>query len=302
MHYSLNQLKIFVKVVEKESITKAAELLHLSQPAVSIQIKNLQDQFDVPLLEHIGRRIYITDFGHEIARSAQKILEQMEQMESKKMAYQGYLAGKLTISVVSTGKYVMPYFLSGFIRNYPGIQLKLDVTNKQQVIESLEKNQVDFSLVSIIPKNLALEKEMLMKNELLLVGPGNSDNFTKISSLKDLEKVPLIFREAGSATREAMENFIKSKNIEVNNRLELTSNEAVKQAVIAGLGLSIMPLIGIRSELQHGKLKIHHIKGLPIFTNWNIVWLENKNFSPAAEAYLNFIREKKEEIIKAFFS
>ncbi|MEZ4934585.1 MAG: LysR family transcriptional regulator [Saprospiraceae bacterium] len=158
MNYTLNQLEIFVKITEIQSITKAAEALHLTQPAVSIQLKNLQNQFDIPLTEVVGRKIYVTEFGKEIAQAAKKILAEVHAINHKTMAYKGHLTGKLKISVVSTGKYVMPYFLSGFVQQHPAIELDMDVTNKTKVIESLENNMVDFSLVSVLPDRLSIEK------------------------------------------------------------------------------------------------------------------------------------------------
>ena len=152
MNYTLHQLQVFLQVVKTQSVTKAARELNLTQPAVSIQLKKLQDQFDIPLSEVIGRKIYITDFGHEIALAAENILNQVHAINFKTMAYKGQLAGRLRISVVSTGKYVMPYFISDFMAQHPGINLQMDVTNKQRVTESLEQNEVDFSLVSISTK------------------------------------------------------------------------------------------------------------------------------------------------------
>ena len=147
MNYTLNQLRIFLKITQTKSVTKAAEELHLTQPAVSIQLRNFQDQFDIPLTEVVGRKIYITDFGLEIAESVESILTQVQTINHKTLKYKGQLAGRLKLSVVSTGKYVMPYFLSAFINQHSGIELLMDVTNKSRVIESLEKNEVDFSLV-----------------------------------------------------------------------------------------------------------------------------------------------------------
>ncbi len=166
MNYTLNQLQIFLKIVQTQSVTKASEELHLTQPAVSIQLRNFQDQFDIPLTEVIGRKIYITDFGREIAKAAEVIIQQVHAINYKTMAYKGQLTGRLKISVVSTGKYVMPYFLSQFMQQHPGIELEMDVTNKQKVIESLENNEVDFALVSILPKNLSIEKLDLLQNKL----------------------------------------------------------------------------------------------------------------------------------------
>ncbi len=302
MNYTLHQLRIFLKVVEKQSITKASEDLHLTQPAISIQLKNLQDQFDIPLVEVVGRQLHVTEFGKELAESARSILEKVEEVEEKKMAHLGYISGKLTISTVSTGKYVMPFFLTDFLKEYPGIELKMDVTNKGRVIEDLDRNRVDFSMVSVLPPRLKLERLGLMENKLLLVAsPNYLAPDTKIK-LKGNESISMIYREPGSATRQAMEGYLAKKGFIPKKSLELTSNEAVKQAVIAGLGVSIMPLIGIRNEIQNGELKIFQSAGLPISTEWNIVWLKNKNLSPVATAYLNYLNEKREALIQRDFS
>jgi LysR family transcriptional regulator, low CO2-responsive transcriptional regulator len=302
MNYTLNQLQIFLKVVQTESVTKASEELHLTQPAVSIQLKNFQDQFDIPLTEVIGRKIYITDFGYEIAEAAENIINQVYAINHKTMAYKGQLTGKLKISVVSTGKYIMPYFLADFMKNHQGIELKMDVTNKSQVIESLENNRVDFALVSILPTTLNIEKLDLFENKLYLVGSENLKNKSKLSTQEIFEKLPLIFREKGSGTLQTMENFIAGNNINIIKKMELSSNEAVKQALIAGLGYSIMPLIGIRHELESKELHVIHVKGLPINTTWRLVWLKGKKHTAVAKAYLGFLEKERNDIVNKKFA
>lgn len=302
MNYTLHQLQIFMKIAEIQSITKASEELHLTQPAVSIQLKNFQDQFPIPLTEVVGRKLYITDFGKEIAEAAEKILNEVYAINFKTLAYKGELSGRLKISVVSTGKYVMPYFLSDFMRNNEGVELNIDVTNKSRVVESLELNEVDFALVSVLPKKLKIERVQLMQNKLFYVA-SNQLKFKKVPTKKKLfEGLPLIYREQGSATRNAMESFIAKNKFAVRKKIELTSNEAVKQAVVSGLGCSIMPLIGIKNELKNKDLQIIPVKGLPIRTSWNLIWLKSKKLSPAAMAFLDFITSEKEKIIAEKFS
>ena len=194
MNYTLNQLRIFLKIVEKQSITKASEELHLTQPAVSIQLKNFQNQFPIPLTEVVGRQLFVTDFGQEIAEAARRILKEVDSINYKLLSYQGELAGRLKISVVSTGKYVMPYFLSNFMRDNPGVDLVMDVTNKSKVVESLEENQVDFALVSVLPNHLKLNKISLMKNILHLVGNPKYFGKVKLSKTAFSENTPLIFQ------------------------------------------------------------------------------------------------------------
>jgi DNA-binding transcriptional LysR family regulator len=302
MNYTLNQLRIFLKIVETQSVTKASEELHLTQPAVSIQLKNFQDQFDIPLTEVIGRKIYITDFGKEIAAAAEQIINQVYAINYKTLTYKGQLSGKLKLSVVSTGKYVMPFFLTDFIKQNTAIEFLIDVTNKNKVVESLEKNEVDFALVSILPTSIPIEKLDLLQNKLYLVG-SNQLKFEKAAKTKDVfEGLPLIFREKGSGTRQIMENFIAKHNLSILKKIELTSNEAVKQALLADLGYSIMPLIGIKNELKNNELHIIPAKGLPIKTTWSLVWLKGKKHAPVAQSFLNYLNKEKAKIVNEKFN
>ncbi len=301
MNYTLNQLQIFLKIVETKSITKAADLLFLTQPAVSIQLKNLQNQFEIPLTEIIGRQLYVTPFGEEIAEASRRILNEMDAMKHKTMAYLGFLTGQLNIAVVSTGKYVMPYFLSGFLQEHDGIDLNMDVTNRFKVLKSVENNEVDFALVSMLPENLQVESIPLMPNKLYLIGNAKKSAAFLNDTMNDLGNLPLIYREKGSATRRSMENFLIKHNIDVTKKMQLTSNEAVKQAVIAGLGFSVMPLIGLKNELMQGELKIIPINGLPITTSWNLIWLKGKKFTPAANAFLEYLKTNKNDVISENF-
>jgi len=301
MNYTLNQLQIYLKIVQLQSVTKAAEELHLTQPAVSIQLKNFQNQFEIPLTEVVGRKIYITDFGKEIAVAAENIINQVHHINQKMFSYKGQLTGRLKISVVSTGKYVMPYFLADFLKQNSAIELLMDVTNKNKVIESLENNEVDFALVSILPTSINVEKLDLLKNKLYLVG-NTKTNFKKRIKTRDIFKeLPLIFREKGSGTRQKMESFIERNHLEYLKKMELTSNEAVKQALLAGLGYSIMPLIGIKNELHNHDLQIIPVKGLPITTTWSLIWLKGKKHAPASLAFLNYLKKEKSNIVQDKF-
>ncbi len=219
MNYTLNQLQIFLKIVQTQSITRASEELHLTQPAVSIQLKNFQAQFEIPLSEVVGRKIYITDFGREIAEAAENIINQVYAINYKTLAYKGQLTGRLKISVVSTGQYVIPYFLADFMQKNVGVELIMDVTNKNKVIESLENNEVDFALVSILPKTLNVEKLDLLQNKLYLVGK-LATTFKQPIKTKDIfENLPMIFREKGSGTRQIMENFIEKNKISILKKI-----------------------------------------------------------------------------------
>ncbi|HEX4886701.1 MAG TPA: LysR family transcriptional regulator [Luteibaculaceae bacterium] len=289
MNYTFHQLQIFLSVVKHQSITRASEAMNMSQPALSIQLKNFQNQFDIPLIEYAGKRLQVTEFGHTVAQVANNILEEAEVLQYKTKQFRNLFAGKLRISSASTGKYVIPYFLSGFMDLHPSVDLVLDVSNKTTVIKHLLANDIDFALVSVLPHDLDLEEEVLMDNRLYMV--------SKKASIDP--RLPLLFREDGSATRKAMDYYFSDNP--VYKRLVLTSNEAVKQAVIAGIGYSILPLIGIKNELQNGTLSIVQAPGLPIITRWRLVWLKKKTLSPVAQAYLDFVREHKAEIIQSQF-
>jgi DNA-binding transcriptional LysR family regulator len=206
------------------------------------------------------------------------------------------------VSVVSTGKYVMPYFLSDFLNQNKGIDLIMDVTNKSKVVKSLENNEVDFALVSILPDDIQLQSEILLENKLYLIGNQNAVSKIQNNYSNLFDEYPLIYREEGSATRLVMENYLQRNGIQSAKKMQLTSNEAVKQAVIAGIGYSIMPIIGLKNELERGDLKIISMKGFPIKSNWYLVWLKNKSLSPVAEAYINYIRDEKNKLKSNSFS
>ncbi|MEI6816204.1 MAG: LysR family transcriptional regulator [Bacteroidota bacterium] len=301
MNYTLHQLFVFVKVVETASVTKASEELHMTQPAVSIQLKNFQDQFEIPLTEVIGRQIYVTEFGKEIYEIAKRIFEEVNSINYKTEAYKGNLNGKLVLSIVSTGKYVMPYFLSDFLKENQGVDLVMDVTNKSRVIESLQKNEIDFALVSLLPEGMKVNEEVLLTNELFVIGNSTVKNPKKPISKNELKEMPLIYREEGSGTRYVMESYFNKHSIKVRKKMELTSNEAVKQAVIAGLGYSIMPLIGIKNELLNGELKIIPAVGFPIRSKWRMIWLKGKMMTPIADAFIRHIKENKATILNENF-
>ncbi|MEM0994178.1 MAG: LysR family transcriptional regulator [Bacteroidota bacterium] len=301
MNYTLHQLRIFVKVCELQSITKASEVLFISQPAVSIQLKKLQEEFEIPLTEVIGRQLHVTNFGEQIRILVEEILEKTTLIEQARDEFKGILTGNIKIASASTGKYVIPYFLSEFMREHPGVNISIDVTNKTKVVAHLQENIIDFALVSVIPQNLSLVKIPLMDNELHLVAASNHPNLPTYMQRRSLSNYTLILREHGSATRNAMMNFLEENRIKVKRFIQLTSNEAVKQAVRAGLGLSIMPLIGIRSELKWGNMQVVPIKGLPIITQWNLVYGKGKRLSPAGEALIAHVEAQKKRIIELNF-
>ena len=303
MNYTFHQLKVFMAVVEKKSITKAALELHMTQPAVSIQLKNLQNQFDIPLTEVIGRQLYVTEFGYELSKIAEKILDEIAAINYKTQSFKGMLSGKLKISVASTGKYVMPYYLKDFLKINENIDLLMDVTNKTKVVESLTNNEADFALVSVLPEKLDIEQEILLPNKLLLIAATGLILSTNTPLTKTVfDDLPLIYREEGSGTRTVMQQYFQRVNIVPKIRFELTSSEAVKQAVMAGLGFSIQSVLSIKNELKQNAIQIIPVDGLPLIENWRLIWLKQKKMSVVAREFLKHVQLHKQQIYQTHFS
>lgn len=295
MNFTLQQLAIFNDLCQTLSVTQTAENLHLTQPAVSIQLKNIQKQFDRPLIETIGKRIYVTEWGLEILHHVQNLMHEAEHIQQLTKTPNQGPKGQLKIAVVSTGKYVMPFFLTDFLSKNPNIELQMDVSNKQQVLDRLKNNEIDFALVSILPEQLTLKKMDLLENKLQMIGPASA----KAKTLQ--ECAPLIYREFGSGTRQSMEKYLSKRKVHPSKTLELTSNEAIKQAIIAGMGYSIMPIIGLKHEIIQKEVKLIPLPGLPIKTTWKLVWRAEKKLSKTAQAYLDHLKTNKDKIQKMHF-
>jgi DNA-binding transcriptional LysR family regulator len=245
------------------------------------------------LVDLVQKRIYLTSFGLDFQDTARRILDEARGFEERTAEKKGLLSGTLRISAVSTGKYIAPYLLAEFLRLHPHLDLALDVTNRAKVLEDLAANRADLALISVLPEKTALESLPLMENELVcvaqrpLAAPLPADGVYPLGVLED---VPVLFREEGSATRTAMERLLSAHQIEPKKKLVLSTNEAVKQAVMAGLGVSIVPLIGMRSALREEKAVVVPIRGLPLRSTWHIVWPSGKVLSPAAHAFVQALR------------
>lgn len=302
MNFTLHQLKVFLQVVKSSSVSKAADVLHMTQPAVSIQLKNFQDQFEIPLTEVIGRRLHVTDFGIEMARITEEILQNVSEIQLKTQIYKGLLAGTLKIDSVSTGKYILPHYVSGFLKNNPHVDLNLEVSKRENVMESLEENKVDFALVSIKPQHIEVNEELLMPNRLFLVA---GSDFSLAQEWKKgpmpLHHIPIILREKGSGTRSILEQYADKNQVNTQVKFELTSTEAVKQAVMAGLGVSVLSVYSMKFELKENILTILPFPGFPLQNHWRLIWLKNKKLSPVASAYLEYIKTEKARIYEKNF-
>jgi LysR family transcriptional regulator, low CO2-responsive transcriptional regulator len=301
INFTLHQLQIFLTVVRNKSVSKAARDLYMTQPAVSIQLKNFQAQFDIPLTEIIGRRLYVTSFGMEVATVAEEILQKATSIEHRLLAFKGLMTGKLKLASVSTGKYIMPYFITGFVNEHSGIELSLEVDHRDRVLKCLENNEVDMALVSVLPEGIDVEEELLMPNLLYLVGP-KQYQMQQPMAVQHVSDLQAIYREKGSGTRMVLEKYMSEANLSPRVKLELTSTEAVKQAVIAGLGVSVLSVFSMHFELLQGDIKILPASGFPLKSDWRLIWLKNKTLTPVAKAYLDYVRSEKQAIIQQHFS
>ncbi|MFM8565709.1 MAG: LysR family transcriptional regulator [Bacteroidota bacterium] len=288
MKYTLHQLEIFLRLSRTLSVTQAAEELNLSQPAVSIQLKNFQAHFPLPLTEIVHKRLYLTEFGRSVAKKAEEVIRSTQGVNQCLADYQGEISGNLRISTVSTGKYLAPYLIAPFANANPSVDICLSVSNKTQVMTELASNEVDLALISLKP-DMRLAEFPIMDNEFVLVG-ANPPVSGEVWSPDRLASISLLFREPGSATRQMMERYIQQHGLNVKMRLELSSNEAIKQSILAGLGYSIMPKVSVLSDLEQRNLFIQPVRGLPIRSYWSFVWPEGKKLSPQAQEFLDTVK------------
>jgi DNA-binding transcriptional LysR family regulator len=290
MHTTQRQMKVFQVVAEQLNYTRAAQLLHLSQPAVSMQVKQLEDAVGLPLFEHTGRKIQLTEAGREIYQYARTMFQTFEEMEEVIAAMKGLGTGHLKIAVASTVNYFAPRLLAAFSRNYPGIDLHLDVTNRQRLMELLINNEIDIVLMGRPPKDIELEYEPFMENPLVVIAPpGHPLHGQERIPAQRLGEEVFIMREDGSGTRLAMERFFAERNIAISTGMQMTRNEAIKQAVRAGMGLGVVSSHTIELELETGRLVVLDVDGFPLRRYWYMVYRKGKRLSPAAKAFHDFV-------------
>lgn len=302
MNFTLHQLKAFQAIAKYQSITRAAEAMSMTQPAVSIQLKNLQEQFEVPLTEIIGKKIHITEFGQELVDTADRIFAELDQIEEKMLELKGLLGGKIRISAVSTGKYIIPYLMADFMEIYPHVEISLEVSNRYNVLAHLQENSTDLALVSLWPDDLDLESIQLAENRWYLAcSPEKKSSYEKHIQSEEWSKVPFVLREKGSGTRTMMEKFFSERDIHVESKLELATNEAVKQAVMAGLGASILSNFSMAQEIKDGRISLLEYPGLPLKADWKLIWLKQKKHSPAVKAFIRWLSENREKILADHF-
>lgn len=288
MNVTLRQLQVFAKVAETGSFTRASEQLFLTQPAVSQQIRLLTESIGEPLLEIMGRKIHLTRAGQELLRTAQAMSMQWQQFEEEICAERGLQHGTLKLAVVSTAKYFFPRVLGQFCQRYPGIDVRLEVVNRDRIIERIAANLDDLYVMSKPPENFDLVQEPFLNNPLVPIAAihhplASASHLT----LSDLCQERFIMREQGSGTRIAIEQYLMEQGQSLNVRMELGSNEAIKQMVASGLGLSILSRHTLhRIPVEDDEVTILPVQGFPLQSQWQLVYLQQKKLSRASLAFL----------------
>ncbi len=290
---TLRQLQVFEAVARHASFTRAAEALYLTQPAVSMQVRQLEQQVGLPLFEHVGRRVHLTEAGQEVLRLARSVLQQLAETEAALEAMKGVRRGRLTVAVASTANYFAPRLLGSFTARHEGITVSLDVTNREGLLRHLHDNDVDMVIMGRPPEELDLEAEPFMENPLVVIAPPAHPLVrAQPVPLARLQEETFVVREPGSGTRIAMERHFEEHGVRLSTGMEMSSNEAIKQAVEAGLGLGIVSLHTLGMELELGRLAVLEAESFPILRHWHLVCRRGKRLSPVAEAFAEFVRRE----------
>ncbi|KPK55801.1 MAG: LysR family transcriptional regulator [Thiotrichales bacterium SG8_50] len=297
-HATLRQLQVFEAIVRLGSFTRAAEELFLTQPTVSMQIRKLTDAMGLPLFQHVGRNVEPTEAGLELYEACRRLFETLANLEMKVADLKGMKRGRLRMGVITTAKYLAPEILGEFSQLYPGIDLALKVTNRESIIERMHANEDDLYIMGQAPEDeLDVEAFPFAPNPLVVMAPRNHPLVGKKNiTLEEIAKQPFIIREPGSGIRDATLRTFEAKGLRPQIRMELGSNEAIKHAIVGGLGLSVLSLHTLTLEGTDGPVAILDVEGFPILRNWYIVYPKGKELSLVARTFLEFAIENEPKI------
>lgn len=297
MRLTLRQLQIFHEVCDLRSYSRAAEEMSLTQPAVSLQIRQLEESVGQPLFEYVGKKLYLTEAAEALQQASRDIFGRLENLDMQLSDMQGSLQGQLKLAIESSCKYFIPHLFAAFKRTYPEVSLNLTVVNRNQVIRRLSDNRDDLVVMSMVPQDMGLEFLPFLNNPIIAVAPPDHPLCTSEQlSLSELEPWPLLIRESGSGTRRACEEYFKEKRVHFTQTLEVSSSEAQRECVIAGLGLALLTRHAVSQELATGALKELPVAELPLYRSWCVVQARDKRLSPVAHAFLGFIRTERAQI------
>lgn len=298
MNLTFRQIQVFTSVARHSSFTQAAKELHLSQPAVSMQVKQMEDQVGLPLFEQIGKQIYLTEAGQEIfhySRAIQQLLAEAEEVVDE---LKGAHRGRLTISVASTANYFVPALFGIFHQRYPDVTVSLDVTNRETLLQQLNENEVDLVVMGQPPAEMDLEAGAFMENPLVVIAPPDHPLAQKKNiPMSRMEDEIFLTRERGSGTRSAIERFFDQHDVRLTTGMEIASNEAIKQSVQAGLGLGLLSRDTLELELALNKLVILDVEDFPIVRHWYVMHRRGKRLSPIAQAFKQFLLGEANDLL-----
>ena len=298
-NFTFRQLMLLEAVARNSSFTRASEELHLTQPAVSTQIKQLEEEVGMPLFEHMGKKIFLTAAGREMYAFSRTIAQQFTDIRTVLAEMKGIQRGNLDIAVTSTAKYFAPYLLAAFCKKHTGITVSLNVTNREDILRQLTDNIPDMAIMGSPPMGMPLLADSFMHNPLVVIAPPDHPLVKRARiPLHTLLQESFIVRERGSGTRNAIEHFLEQHGQRMNTTMEMSRNEAIKHAVMAGLGLGIVSVHTLDMEFKLDRLAVLNVEGFPILKDWYVVHREGKRFSAAAQAFKEFVLNKGNNLIK----
>ena len=296
---TLRQMRVFTAVAQCRSFTRAARELHLTQPAVSQQIKLLEAEVGLPLFEHIGRTIQVTAAGEELLRYAAQVTDLLREAGEALAAMRGLKRGVLKLGAVSTAKYFAPSLLSAFTPAYPEVTIRFVVGNREEIVRALAANEIDLVIMGRPPRELVTVAAPFARHPLVIIAsPEHPLAGKRRIPLKRLASENFVIREMGSGTRAAMEHLFKEHGMLYRTSMEVSSNETIKQAVMAGMGLSLISMHTVTLELATAKLVTLNVTGLPIVRDWFVIHLRDKKLSPIAAAFHGFLLERGPAIMQ----
>lgn len=300
-HATLRQLKVFEAVARLRSVTRAAEELHLTQPTVSIQLRQLADLVGLPLTEQIGRKLHLTQAGEELWRSCRNVFDEIERFDMLAADLKGVKAGRLRLSAVTTAQYFIPLLLGRFFERYPGIEVALEVTNRGQVLARLADNADDLYVLGQPPEHVDVVAEPFLDNPLVVVAPpGHALAGVAGIPLQRLAQEHFVLREPGSGTRLATENLLRGHGLQLRARMELGSNEAIKLAVAGGLGIAVLSAHTLALERNSADLVLLDVQGFPIHRQWYLVHPAGKRPSVAAQTFRDFAGAESAALARSY--
>lgn len=298
--YTLKQIQTFIEVARQRSVSKAAERLFVTQPAVSMQIRQLEDSFGLALIEPMGRNIQLTHAGETFLTHAIAAMGQLKDLEAQMAEHIGLKRGQIDLAVVSTAKYFIPMLLVRFGQQFPGIDIELKIDNRENILGLLARNEVDLVVMGRAPANLDCEATPFATNpQAFVAAPGHALVRRKHLPFTAVADYSFVVREEGSGTRAAMERLFTEHQTPLKVVMSMPSNESIKQAVMAGMGLSFLSLRTVRHELASGHLALVDIEGMPVMGNWYITHLSPKKLSPAATSFKAFLIEQGDPLINS---